>query len=61
MGFFRGDDEKDGVCRKVDPFGDDGVRTVNYSVLVNGNPVGQIYPSQGIWQGDGKIWQSNLT
>lgn len=28
------------------------VRTVNYAVLVNGNPVGQIYPSREIRQGD---------
>jgi hypothetical protein len=28
------------------------VRTLNYVILVNGNPVRHIYPARGLWQGD---------
>jgi hypothetical protein len=28
------------------------IRTANYAILVNGNPVSHIYPSRGLRQGD---------
>ena len=28
------------------------VKTVTYSIMVNGEPMGMIHPKRGIWQGD---------
>ena len=52
MVFLGSSNETDGFYRKVDPVDDGGVKTVFYSILVNGEPKGMIKPTRGIRQGD---------